>query len=243
MRRVEANSSVTLVWNAEEVLNLEVPSGARVTSIRVVEADTPSPLHQHRIILRENATFEHLDLLLGNEDSSWNVTFMGERSRAHIYGVHGVSSGRTARSHVVMNHAAPRCKSYQYFKCVAAEGGTSQFRSRVIVRENATDSDAHQTNRNLLLGNGSHCVSEPELEIYTDAVKCSHGSTTGRLDDSALFYLRSRGIDEKRARTMLVQAFARDLLDSLPGAQSAEKVAWAKSRWEAWAQKGLPGLQ
>jgi Fe-S cluster assembly protein SufD len=89
------------------------------------------------------------------------------------------------------------------------------FNGKVFVRPEAQKTDAKQTNRNLLLGDGARIHTKPQLEIFADDVKCTHGATVGRLDDVALFYLRSRGIDEARARTLLTYAFAAEVVEEV----------------------------
>ena len=109
-------------------------------------------------------------------------------------------------------------------KNVLDDQSRSVFQGRVIVRQDAQKTDAHQTNRNLLLSPRAQADTKPELRIHADDVKCSHGSTIGQLDENALFYLRSRGIDEDRARELLTRGFAAEITRALPSEALAERI-------------------
>ena len=111
-----------------------------------------------------------------------------------------------------VDHAVPGCKSEQVFKSVLDHEAVSIFDGRVLVRENAQKTDAKQSNKNLLLSKKALVYSKPQLQIYADDVKCSHGSATGQLDEEAVFYLRSRGIGKEEARKTLVYAFAGEMV-------------------------------
>jgi len=115
-----------------------------------------------------------------------------------------------------IDHLSPSCKSEEVFKGVLDDDAAGIFDGRILVRENAQKTDARQSNKNLQLSKKAQVYSKPQLQIYADDVKCSHGSATGQLDDEALFYLQSRGIGRKEAKHMLVQAFADEMLDRVP---------------------------
>jgi Fe-S cluster assembly protein SufD len=116
----------------------------------------------------------------------------------------------------LVDHAVPHCASRQLYKGVLGGASRGVFRGRVIVRPGAQKTDAAQTNPNLLLSDAAEIDSKPQLEIYADDVKCSHGSAIGRLDENALFYLRSRAIGEREARALLTHGFAAEILAGLP---------------------------
>jgi Fe-S cluster assembly protein SufD len=117
--------------------------------------------------------------------------------------------------HTFVDHLSPACKSEQTFKAVADKSGTALFDGRVLVRENAQKTDARQSNKNLELSKDAKIYSKPQLQIYADDVKCSHGSATGQLDEEALFYFQSRGISREEAKRTLVYAFAGEMVDRL----------------------------
>jgi Fe-S cluster assembly protein SufD len=123
---------------------------------------------------------------------------------------------RLVDNHTVADHAMPHTVSRELYKGVLGDASHGVFCGRVIVRPDAQKIDSSQSNPNLLLGARAEIDTQPQLEIYADDVKCSHGSTIGRLDDEALFYLRSRGIGAEAARVMLTHAFAQEIVDGLP---------------------------
>jgi len=117
--------------------------------------------------------------------------------------------------HSFVDHAKPRSISNELYKCILDGYSTGVFNGKVMVRQDAQQINAYQSNRSIVLSEHARMYSKPELEIYADDVKCSHGATTGRLDDEAIFYLRSRGLTEQRARLMLLESFAADVLDRI----------------------------
>lgn len=117
--------------------------------------------------------------------------------------------------HTWIDHAAPHCETHEYFNGVLDGRARSVFSGRIIVRPGAQRTDSKQTNNNLLLSADAHADSQPQLEIYADDVKCTHGSTTGPLDEKALFYLRARGVGVDAARRLLTYGFAAEILDRM----------------------------
>ena len=117
--------------------------------------------------------------------------------------------------HTQIDHAAPHCESHEYFNGVLDGKSRGVFTGRIIVRPGAQKTDSKQTNNNLLLSSEAHADSQPQLEIYADDVKCTHGSTVGPLDPRALFYLRSRGVGEREARRLLTYGFGAEILERM----------------------------
>jgi len=117
--------------------------------------------------------------------------------------------------HIIINHLKENCNSNQLFKYILSDTSAGVFNGRVIVSEGAQKTDAQQTTRNLLLTDKAMAHSNPQLEIYADDVKCSHGSTTGQLDENAIFYLRSRGIDVRTAQLLLISGFAKEVMETI----------------------------
>lgn len=127
-----------------------------------------------------------------------------------------MASGRQhVDNHTFVDHAVPHCSSNEYYKGVLADRARGVFNGRVMVRQDAQQSDAQQANHNLLLSEGAEMDTKPQLEIYADDVSCTHGATVGHLEDDALFYLRSRGVDEQSARSLLTYAFAREIVERI----------------------------
>jgi Fe-S cluster assembly protein SufD len=125
-------------------------------------------------------------------------------------------------NHTLIDHAVPHCTSRELYKGVLGGRSRGVFRGRVIVRPDAQQTNAEQSNPNVLLSRGAEVNTKPQLEIYADDVKCSHGTSIGQLDADALFYLRSRGLGEERARDLLTRGFALEVLQALPVPALAE---------------------
>ena len=156
----------------------------------------------------------------------------------------GLSGGALAdgRRHVdhttEITHAAPHTESEQVFRNVADDSARSVFQGRVVVEPDAQKTNARQSSRSLLLSSGAEAQNKPELRIFADDVKCSHGATVGDLDKDALFYLRARGIDEAEARALLTRAFVADLLTLLPVEAVRSAVDEAVDAWLRRAANG-----
>jgi len=143
------------------------------------------------------------------------VRFNGPHGDANVYGLYLMDRRQHIDNQVFIDHAAPDCFSRELFKGVLDEHATGVFNGHILVRKGASGSNAFQNNRNLLLTDTARIHSKPFLEIYNDDVKCSHGSTTGQLDQQALFYLRQRGIGEENARMLLMYAFADEVVSRI----------------------------
>jgi Fe-S cluster assembly protein SufD len=144
-----------------------------------------------------------------------HVELREEGASCDLNGVYLGSGRQHIDNFTQVDHAAPDCRSDEYYKGVLDDRARAVFHGRVIVREGAQLTDAQQQNRNLLLSDDAEVNTKPQLEIYADDVKCSHGATIGQLDDNAMFYLRTRGIDEITARGLLTYAFAADVINRI----------------------------
>jgi Fe-S cluster assembly protein SufD len=142
-----------------------------------------------------------------------DVRFAGPDARAELGGLYVGRARQHLDHHTRIDHELPRCTSREHYRGVLDEGSHGVFDGRVIVHQGAQQTDAHLANKNLLLSRDAEIDTKPQLEIYADDVKCTHGATVGRLDEQQLFYLRARGMDEAVARATLVWAFARDVID------------------------------
>jgi Fe-S cluster assembly protein SufD len=163
----------------------------------------------------------------------------GRKAECTLEGLY-LSKGRQQMDHrTFVDHAVPSCTSHQTFKGVLDGEGTGIFDGKVLVRENAQKTDARQQNKNLQLSKESKVHSKPQLQIYADDVKCSHGSATGQLDEEALFYFRSRGIGREEAKRTLVYAFAGEMVDRVP--LESLKLP-LKHRVEEWMAAGRSNL-
>lgn len=140
-----------------------------------------------------------------------NVRLDAEQVESHLYGINLTSEQQLVDNHTVVDHMKPHCESYEWYKNIPQDESTAVFNGKIFVREDAQKTNAFQQNNNMLIGDRSTVYTKPQLEIFADDVKCSHGCTMGQFDDEALFYLRARGISEEAARVLLVHAFAFDV--------------------------------
>ncbi|MDL2220919.1 Fe-S cluster assembly protein SufD [Parabacteroides sp. OttesenSCG-928-N08] len=147
--------------------------------------------------------------------NNYYIELAGEHAETTLCGMSILDNQQQVDSYSHITHAVPHCTSRELFKNVLKNEAVGVFSGRILVKPDAQKTEAYQTNRNLLLSNEARMYSKPQLEIYADDVKCSHGMTTGQLDEEALFYLRSRGIPEEEARMMLSIAFMADVVESV----------------------------
>ncbi len=143
------------------------------------------------------------------------VELAGEHAESHLYGMSLTDKNQHIDNFTFINHAVPNCTSTELFKNVLDDFSTSAFRGRILVAKDAQKTLAYQTNRNICMTPDAKAYTKPQLEIYANDVKCSHGATVGQLDESALFYLRSRGISEKEARLLLMFAFTHEVIENI----------------------------
>lgn len=149
----------------------------------------------------------------------------GSGARAAFDGAFVLDRKRHADNHVSVDHAAPGCASTQFFRGVLGGSSRGVFNGRALIRPGADGSSVQQSNANLLLSEQAEMDTKPELEIYADEVEASHGATVGQLDETAVFYLRTRGLGEQQARRMLTAAFCRAVTDRLEDPSLAERIA------------------
>jgi Fe-S cluster assembly protein SufD len=169
-------------------------------------------LHSH---LGRTVNFSSHSIATGAKLSRNNIrtTLEGEGIEAVLNGVYITNGDQLADHHMVVDHAKPNCASHEYFNGILAGKSKGVFHGRILVRRDAQKTDAKQTNKNLLLSDDASADTKPQLEIYADDVKCTHGATIGQLNDESIYYLRSRGIGLETARRMLIHAFAGEIID------------------------------
>ncbi|MFH1321148.1 MAG: Fe-S cluster assembly protein SufD [Bacteroidota bacterium] len=144
-----------------------------------------------------------------------NIVHDAEGCETHLYGLSFLKNKQHVDNHTLVDHKKPGCYSNELYINIMDDESTGVFDGKVLVRENAQKTNANQSNKNILLSDEASVNAKPQLEIYADDVKCSHGATTGQLDREALFYLRSRGIEEEKARGMLIYAFASEVIKNI----------------------------
>ena len=147
--------------------------------------------------------------------NNYHLRLNGENCENHTLGLYLTDRGQHIDSYVHMDHAYPHSRSNQLFKGVLDDYATGAFNGRILVRQDAQKTEAYQANNNILLTDDAKMNSKPQLEIYADDVKCSHGGTSGQINDDAMFYLRSRGISRKEAQLLLMYAFAHEIIGEI----------------------------
>ena len=165
--------------------------------------------------LGRSVAFSSHSIATGAKLSRNNIrtTLDGEGIEVILNGVYITNGDQLADHYMIVDHAKPRCASHEYFNGILAGKSKGVFHGRILVRPDAQKTDAKQTNKNLLLSDDATADTKPQLEIYADDVKCTHGATIGQLNDESIYYLRSRGIGLENARRMLIHAFAGEIID------------------------------
>ncbi len=232
-----ASSQVTVV---EDYVSLGEGASFSNTATELIAADNANV--SHYMVVREggaasnfstlriqqgrNANVSTHSLLLGGALIRNNVhpVLAGEGSECLINGLFMAHGRQHMDNYMLVEHASPHCNSRQFYNGILAAQSHGVFHGRIIVHKDAQKTDAKQTNRNLLLCDDAQIDTKPQLEIYADDVKCTHGATIGQVDENALFYLRSRGLEEASARHLLLLAFANECLDRMNSAQVREHL-------------------
>ncbi len=153
-----------------------------------------------------------------------NISVNGENCETHMNGVIIAKGNAHVDNHTFVNHKVANCFSNENYKYVLEDKSTGVFNGRVIVQQHAQKINAYQKNGNILLSDFAQIFSKPELEIYADDVKCSHGSTTGQLDENAIFYLQARGISKDKAKKLLVSAFVGEIIEQFSSDAMRDKI-------------------
>jgi Fe-S cluster assembly protein SufD len=170
-----------------------------------------------RVAQERDSSFSSHSISLGGAlvRNNVHVSLDGAGADCVLNGLYVAKGRQHVDNHTTIDHARPHCSSRELYKGIMDDKSTGVFNGRILVRKDAQKTNARQTNKNLLLSKEALVNTNPELQIYADDVKCTHGATIGQLDEEALFYLRSRGLDAAAARVLLTYAFANDLLSSV----------------------------
>lgn len=240
--KLEAGAELTLLENGpaaarfSKVMEVDVADGAQFHHVRIQGRD-----HQRRAVT-------HIFARLGtrSEMRSFTLTangrltrneavveLAGAEGRAHLAGATVGDGDFHHDDTVFITHVAEACESRQVFKKVLMNGATGVFQGKILVKPGAQKTDGYQISQSLLLDEDSQFLAKPELEIYADDVKCSHGSTSGAIDETALFYLQSRGVPRRTAQALLVLAFLAEAIQEIADETIAEDIIGRLERWLA----------
>ncbi len=173
-------------------------------------------------------------LLGGVIRNNFDIQLKGEGCESELYGLSLIDKNQHIDNNVFVNHSSAHCNSKQLFKAIVDDNASGAFSGKVLVSEGAQQTNAEQTSKNILLTNDAKMNTMPQLVIYADDVKCSHGATVGQLDEDAMFYMRARGIEEKEAKRLLMYAFASEVIKPI-------KIEALRENIEDLAQKRLNG--
>ncbi|MDF1653522.1 MAG: Fe-S cluster assembly protein SufD [Coxiellaceae bacterium] len=200
------------------ITNINLQKGAELQHYCVQkEGDSAFYWQQKNIAQQDNSDYYAFDLMLGGQWARLDVKhhLQGEQAQCKHHGFYHTNQSKQHNVYLDVYHEQPDCKSEQYFKGIIDDQAHAVFNTKVTVTEHGHGSHAAQDNHNLLLSSKAEIDTKPDLEIYNDDVACSHGATVGNLNQDALFYLRSRGIDENQSRAMLTHSFAVELLEQI----------------------------
>ncbi|MEX1190015.1 MAG: Fe-S cluster assembly protein SufD [Bacteroidia bacterium] len=225
----EENSNVQVVHHiktketnpsgfSNTVIEAEIERGAKAEWLSIQEESSNSA---HVITTQaqvfRNAEFKHISFGLQGKliRNNLNVVLEDSNCESHLYGYYHPSQNEVIDNHTLVDHRKPHCNSNELYKGVVDGNGTAVFNGKIYVQQDAQKTNAFQSNKNILLSEGATVNTKPQLEIYADDVKCSHGSSTGILDPDQLFYLRSRGLSLEKARALLLSAYAGEIIEEV----------------------------
>lgn len=236
--RVEGGAELTLLETGaatNTLFEIDLAPGATLHHIRVQEGSRPAAAAQLFARVGEGAALRSFTLaadgaLTRNETV---VDIVGDDASAHVGGAVLAKDDATIDSTVFVTHSGLRGESRQVFKNVVDEGARAVFQGKIFVRPEAQKTDGYQISQSILLSERAEFLAKPELEIYADDVKCSHGSTTGAMDPEALFYLRARGVPQREAVSLLVAAFVDEAAAEIKDEALADLVRARVAAWMA----------
>lgn len=230
---VEAGAKATLVESytsdgkslTNAAIQVFVADNANFTHYRV-QKESADAFHvgTTEVTVGRASHYDSTNINLGGRLSRHDIElrFTAEGGEAFVDGLYVLSGDQHHDTHSSIDHAVPNCVSHQSYKGVLNDKSRGVFNGKVFVRENASGTDAQQSNKNLLLSNDARIDTKPQLEIFNDDVKCAHGATVGQLEEEELFYLLSRGLNESLARNLLTYGFAEEIVNKI-GIESIKK--------------------
>lgn len=199
-----------------QVGDFTLEEGAHVRLTQVASKETPDSWHFEatRAFLKRDSRFKTLSITNGSKTvrNDYKAQLSGENGEALLNGLWMLGQTNEAHIHILMEHQAPACRSMQLYKGVLDGASCSSFEGKILVRQAAQKTEAFQLNNNLLVSERAHADSKPNLEIFADDVKASHGATVGQLDEEQMFYMKTRGFSDSQAKNMLVHGFCEEVL-------------------------------
>lgn len=209
------------------VTEISVAENANVSFYKLQnESNSAYHIDRTEIIQKESSVFNHFSLSFGAKiaRNDINTKLDGENIELHLYGLYLGNEDQHIDHHTFIDHAKPNCESNELYKGILDDNARGVFSGKILVDKIAQKTNAFQSNKSVLLSENASVDAKPQLEIYADDVKCSHGATVGKLDEQAYFYIRSRGVPEESARSMLIRAFVEDVISEIDIDLLREKV-------------------
>ncbi len=200
------------------VIEAEIERGAKAEWISIQEeSSTSAHVITTQAQVFSQAEFKHISIGLKGKliRNNLNVVLEESNCESHLYGYYHPSQSEVIDNHTLVDHRKPHCNSNELYKGVVDGNGTAVFNGKIYVQQDAQKTNAFKSNNNILLSEGGTVNTKPQLEIYADDVKCSHGSSTGVLDPDQMFYLRSRGLSVPKAKALLLGAYAGEILEEI----------------------------
>jgi Fe-S cluster assembly protein SufD len=204
-----------------------IDENAKLTCYTIqTENELSYAVHTNQVSVNKYANYTNTTLTLSGElvRNNHNVELVGENCEANLNGLFITNGNQLVDNHTLIDHQVPNCQSNELYKGIAKGKSTGVFNGKIFVRKDAQKTNAYQSSKNILLSDDATINTKPQLEIYADDVKCSHGTSTGKIDEDALYYLKARGIGDDNARKLLLQAFAQELIDKIEIESLKEKV-------------------
>lgn len=212
------HSSMEKQTLSTQVMEVFLGRGAHFNLYELEETSHSNTRLGHLFVRQEaDSVFNHSNIILTNgfTRNSVNVALEGRGAEANVNGLAIGDKEQHIDNRTLVDHKTSDCNSTELYKYILDERSTGVFAGKMLIRPDAQHTNSQQTNRNLCLTNDAHMYAQPQLEIYADDVKCSHGSTVGQLDENALFYMQQRGIPADEARHLLMYAFAGEVIENI----------------------------
>jgi len=183
-------------------------------------------VNTNQVKINKYSNYSNTTMTLSGElvRNNHNVVLADSNCEAHLNGLFISNGTQSVDNHTLIDHQMPHCESNELYKGIAKDKSAGTFNGKIFVRKDAQKTNAYQSSKNILMSDDATINTKPQLEIYADDVKCSHGTSTGKIDTEALFYLKARGIGEESARKLLLQAFAQELIDKIEIPSLQERV-------------------
>lgn len=204
-----------------------VGENAKLTSYTIQnEGAKGYSVNTNQVQLARYSKYENTTITLSGSlvRNNHNVILSAQNCEAHLNGLFTTKSNQLVDNHTLMDHQMPNCESNELYKGIITDKSVGVFNGKIYVRKDAQKTNAYQSSKNILLSDDATINTKPQLEIYADDVKCSHGTSTGKIDEAAVFYLNARGIGRESAKKLLLNAFAQEVINKIELEELKERV-------------------